>query len=207
MNSQVTRFRKLNSSYLLDSKSEANFIYELNFNNNPSSLSDCYNQEKIINLIKNNPEAIKFDSIKGQIFKNNLIFIDSSLPELLSYLLLYGFINNCSSIKLLSEKITELNPLNIPSIGLDIFYKYKIKQFLNHLCLGFSPEKVWNDDANIYENYPVIKYNSNLIYYGEDINLFKESVFNLAHLDLANISKIGYIDTKAKLSLNLKITP
>ncbi len=200
MNSQTVKFRTLNSSYLLYSKRETDFIYELNFDNK------SFNQEKIIDLIKCNPEAIKFDSIKGQIFKNNLIFIDSSLPELLSYLLLYGFINNCSSIKLLSEKITELNPLNIQSIELvDIFYKYKIKQFLNHLSLGLKPDTVWNDDTDIYKNYPVIKYSSNLMYYGEDINLFKESVFNLAHLDLTNISKLSSLDKKTKLSLNLRV--
>ncbi len=189
MASEPVIFRKLNNTYLLNGLDDNNFIYE--FNSNIETLNSCNNEKAL------------FKAVEGKIFENNLRMIDSILPKLLSKILLYGYINSCSSFKELTYYLKETNPLNLSESFKNIYYTHKINDFLDHLIRGLNSKDTWLDKYNIYKSYPVLKYNSHLLYYGENINNFKNAVFEMAYIELTNILSIH--TNKKEFGLNLRI--
>lgn len=174
---------QLNSSPLLKGCPETNFTYE-NFGQG---------------LIK----QWKFKYIEGKIFHGNLILIESYLPNILSHIALYTFINQQQSLIKVVDAIEELNPLNLEVFDGVEFYKYKIKQFLRHLALGLNAEDVYFGEPNIYDYYPVLMDGDNLLYYGENIETFLNTMLNNAELKI--LSEVFTIQDQDYLKLNLQI--
>lgn len=92
--------------------------------------------------------SLEFDSInpnkKGEyLFYENLILIDSSLPEIIARLLVMSYTENTRLLDELTEKMTAENPLNFPMRANKKYYEAKVKRFVTDVALGMLPSQPW----------------------------------------------------------------
>lgn len=78
------------------------------------------------------------------IFLENLILIDSSMPEILAYLLKLGYLGNTKKLDELTDKLAAENPLGFPMKSNKKYYEAKVKRFVADVALGMVPSQAWD---------------------------------------------------------------
>ena len=206
------------ASTLLNAGKTTNFTYQIN----NCKLTD--NEIKKINLITtrskikdrleqliiNNCE-IKFDRTEKEIFGNNLVLIDSLLPNILAEMLFLFFTSSTSNVKELVNKLEKDNPLDFDTSNHHKYYEYKIKKFLTEVALGMMPSKVWNGIYDATGGYLVVKENGEVLsYHIYNKNKFENYLYHNTKLETASSSRhrFGkvYIENEEKyIKLNLQV--
>lgn len=146
-----------NPPTLLNATGLTNFCYKLSHNLPESKVNEinsmCYRgksdiQGRVRAIIR---EGISLDftdikpSKNGEsVFRENLILIDSSMPEIMAHLLLLSCTEESRSLNYLTEKLTEKNPLNFPMNNNKMFYEAKVKRFISDVALGMVPSRPWS---------------------------------------------------------------
>lgn len=205
-------------STLLNAGQTTNFIYELKNFNHPISIVSKINSIASRNKIRDRLALIleyggqlDYVNLEQPIFKNNLVLIDSALPEIVSEILKIYFTTPAKTMKEVVEIITDTNPLNYDSRFKHKFYEYKIKKFLMEIALGMMPSKVWDGTYDATGGYLVVKEDGEILcYHVYDKNQFEDYLFNNTRLETASSSRHGYgiIYQEGKslfLKLNLQI--
>ena len=77
------------------------------------------------------------------VFLENLILVDSCMPQILAWLLLVSFSTGERRIDKLTEMITEANPMNFPMTVNTKHYEAKVKRLLMDFALGMLPGQPW----------------------------------------------------------------
>lgn len=98
--------------------------------------------------IKEYGSELKFSSIepnaKGEnVFLENLMVVDSRMPEILSWLLYSSYTTGERRIDKLTERLTEANPLGFPMTVNTNYYEAKVKRLLMDFALGMLPGQPW----------------------------------------------------------------
>lgn len=91
---------------------------------------------------------LNFVKILEPIYQNNLLLIDSLLPEILAYSILYFFEGKAESLKDMAEVLRKINPLKFDSKRDCNFYAYKLTRLLSEISLGMEPNSVWKSQYN-----------------------------------------------------------
>ncbi len=202
-------------STLLNASKATNFIYKL---------TDNLSSEQIIeiNSTKNFTEKFKrlntfgvnlgFNKTEKSIFKNNLVLIDSLLPEIMANLLVSFFSSKQFSVAELTSNLRELNPISYDLTDHHNFYEYKIKHLLVDIALGLMPASVWKGKYDATGGYLVVKEDGNILaYHIYNRNEFEDYLFYNTRLDTASTSrhKFGEIyeekgDQFMKLNLQIR---
>jgi hypothetical protein len=184
-------------STLLNAGKTTNFIFKIsNLNLSETEIEDINSiasRSKIMDRIdsiiraKGNFEFIKPER---QIFSNNLILIDSRLPEILSQIVYEFYSSNKSKIVDLIEVIRTKNPLKFDTTNEHQFYEYKIKRFLTDIALGMMPSKVWTGQYDATGGYLIVKENGDVLcYHIYNRNEFENYLFNNTKLDTASSNR------------------
>src|SRR5690606_7495139 len=100
---------------------------------------------------------LEFKRTASSIFGNNLILIDSVMPEILAEILLLFFTSGHSKLVDLVNEISISNPLEYNLETNHPFYSYKIKRFLTDIALGMMPSKMWTGELDATGGYLVVK--------------------------------------------------
>jgi len=164
-----------------------------------------------VNAIINENGKFEFVKTERQIFSNNLILIDSKLPEILSELVLEFYTSSKSLIVDLTSKTTEKNPLNFDNTNEHKFYVYKVKRFLTDVALGMMPSIVWSGQYDATGGYLIVKENGDVLcYHIYNKNQFEDYLFNNTKLDTASSTRhqFGTLYKEGEdlyLKLNLQI--
>ena len=206
------------SSTLLNAGKTTNFIFKI------TNLKLSELEIEKINLIDSKSKIMdrinavlesegKFNFIKTerQIFSNNLILIDSKLPEILSQIVYEFYSSDKSSVADLVENINIKNPLGFDISNEHKFYEYKIKRFLTDIALGMMPSKVWTGQYDTTGGYLIVKENGDVLcYHIYNRNEFENYLFNNTKLDTASSNRhdFGTIyeqDGEIYFKLNLQI--
>lgn len=146
-----------------------------------------------VKAIYSNKSDLNFFKPARQIFSNNLILIDSKLPEILSQIVYEFYSSNKSSILDLVNNIDFKNPLNFDVSNEHKFYEYKIKRFLTDIALGMMPSKVWTGQYDATGGYLIVKENGDVLcYHLYNRNEFENYLFNNTKLDTASSSRHGF---------------
>ncbi len=154
---------------------------------------------------------LTFTKTESSVFGNNLVIIDSLLPNILSKIIYRFFCSKLSNVKDLVTEITESNPLEYDSETNHPFYTYKIKRFLADIALGMMPSKVWTGEFDATGGYLVVKEDGDILcYHIYNKNEFEDYLFNNTKLETASSSKhhFGKIyneNGKTFFKLNLQI--
>jgi type II restriction enzyme len=203
---------------LLNAGKTTNFIYQiLDFQlteNQIKSINAIDTKSKIKDRIENIKQQggnINYVSLEQDVFKNNLVLIDSLLPNILAEIVKTFYTSNLSSIKDLTENINKKNPLNYDNQFAHTFYEYKIKRFLTDVALGMTPSKVWNGIYDATGGYLIVKDNGDVLcYHIYNRNQFEEYLFQNTKLETASSSrhefgKVYSENGKSYFKLNLQI--
>lgn len=122
--------------------------------------------------------VLTFTTLEQDIFKNNLVLIDSLLPNILAEILKLFFTSNLNSIQDLTSCINKSNPLKFDTRFAHSFYEYKIKRFLTDVALGMTPSKVWAGKYDATGGYLVVKENGEVLcYHIYNRNQFEDYLF------------------------------
>lgn len=88
--------------------------------------------------------TINPDRNGDNIFLENLILIDSSMPLIIADLLVMSYTENTRQLDKLTEMLTEFNPLRFPMKVNKKIYEAKVKRFITDIALGMLPSQPWD---------------------------------------------------------------
>lgn len=182
---------------LLNAGKTTNFIYQiLGFKPTTKEIKDINEidtKSKIkdrIEAIRNAGGKLRFISPQKDIFKNNLVLIDSLLPNILAEITKLFFTTTLSSVKELTEKMNGLNPLNYDTQFAHTFYEYKVKRLLTDVALGMVPSEVWTGLYDASGGYLVVKENGDVLcYHIYNRNQFEDYLFANTKLETASSTR------------------
>ncbi len=184
---------------LFNSSKATNFIYEI-INAGPleiNSINAIIDEPKIsnrINEIKKFNGQLIFKDIESNNFKLNLQLIDGDLPKIISEILLLKYSSEkINSIKELTTRLNELNPLQYDLSRNHPFYEHKIKSFLTDTALGMTPSSTWDGKYDATGGIIIVKDNGDLVcYHIYNRNEFQNYLFNNTRLEQASTSRYDF---------------
>lgn len=207
-----------NPSTLLNAGKTTNFVYKISggafTNNEINQINEIDTRSKIIdriNAVKRKGGTLDFVSTEKEIFLNNLVLIDSKLPDLLSHVVLDFYTSNNSKLSDLTSNVSQSNPLNYNDSNGHRFYEYKVKRFLTDIALGMMPSKVWTGNYDATGGNLVIKEDGDILcYHIYNKNQFEDYLFNNTKLETASSKRHGFgllyeKDGELFMNLNLQI--
>lgn len=207
-----------NPSTLLNAGKTTNFIYkisnhtliELDINKINSIDSRSKIMDRIDSILHSKGE-FNFVKTERQIFSNNLILIDSKLPEILSEIVYDFYSSNKSNISELVKNVNTRNPIGFDITNKHKFYEYKVKRFLTDIALGMMPSKVWTGEYDTTGGYLIVKESGDVLcYHIYNKNEFENYLFYNTKLETAssnrhNFGSIYQEDGELYFKLNLQI--
>ncbi|YCO03956.1 HpaII family restriction endonuclease [Vibrio sp. VNB-15] len=187
-----------NPSTLLNAGKTTNFKYKV------QGLSDAQvlevnaieNPKKLLRRVSKIKElggTFEFERIINSVFSNNLILIDSLLPQIISQIVLNFYSTSSSTLTDLIEELEELNPLGFDNTNKHLFYTYKVKKMLTDIALGLTPAKVWTGKYDATGGYLIVKDDGELLcYHLYNKNAFEDYLFSNTKLDTASTSRYDF---------------
>lgn len=155
---------------------------------------------------------LEYCDIKNNTFKNNLLFIDSCLPQLIAYCLVEDSkVDGAKDVSGIIEQIASLNPFNYNGNNVLTYYEHKMKQLLLAAALGMTSAKEWNGRYDANGGYLVVKKDGEIVcYHFYNVNnvedyLFQNTKFDRASRSRYNFGKIYQQDGEFYFDLNLQI--
>lgn len=205
-------------STLLNAGKTTNFVYEIDGIKLQSDEVEKINKISSRSKIKDRIERIyslggnlKFRNTENRIFSNNLILIDSLLPEILGKLVLKYYTETQSKIEELATELESENPLKFDGFNNHLFYSYKIKRFLTDIALGMMPSQVWTGKLDATGGYLVVREDGEIVcYHVYNRNEFEDYLLKNTKLETASSSRhdFGFIyeeNGKYFIKLNLQV--
>jgi hypothetical protein len=170
------------ASTLLNASTATNFIFQVT--GHPltdievAQINNIDSPRKIrdrVQAIYSKGNSLKLKGFSNQIFKNNLILIDSLLPSILANALILFYKDEIVKLSEVSDKLTTTNPLSYDQSLNHKFYDHKLKRFLSEVALGMVPNTTWSGLYNGTEGYIVVKENGEIVcYHIINRNLFED---------------------------------
>lgn len=184
-------------STLLNAGKTTNFIYQISSfkgsEDDIARINSIDSRSKIkdrISEIEALGGSLKFDSLEKDVFKNNLVLIDSLLPDIVAEIILKYYTSELSSIKSLTEAINTKNPLSFDTQYSHSYYEYKIKRFLTDIALGMMPSKVWGGLYDATGGYLIVKDTGEILcYHIYNKNQFEDYLFHNTKLETASSTR------------------
>ena len=134
--------------------------------------------------------------------------LDGDLPVIIANLLLEQLKTGVSTLKELTAKITEINPLKYDTEQDSPFYAYKIKHLLTSAALGMMPATAWSGKFDANGGYLVVKNDGEILcYHFYDRNRFEDYLFSNAYLERSSTTrhKYAYIIKEADGTYSFKL--
>lgn len=208
-----------NNSSLLNAGKTTNFTFAVtghDFSNEEiDTINSINTHAKIrdrISEIKRLGGKFKFKAMDDAICRNNLILIDSCLPQIIAEILLESNLGGTKNLKEITDIITLQNPLNYDTTYHHQFYEHKVKNFLVATALGMVPHTPWNGKFQANGGYLVVKDDGDVLcYHFYDRNLFEDYLYRNTKLEAASTSRYEYAqlyrreDGQLCFKLNLQV--
>ena len=206
------------ASTLLNAGKTTNFIYEIQGAklsdeeiDEINSINDGAKLKKRLNKIKELSGNLKFVGLENPTFANNLILIDSYLPQILAEMLLDFYTNSTNKCIDLINNLTAANPLNYDFSGEHPFYTYKFKRLLTDIALGMMPAVVWTGHLDATGGYLIVKDDGEVLcYHIYNRNDFEDYLLKNTKFDTPSSTRHGFgtiykQNDKLYFKLNLQI--
>jgi hypothetical protein len=166
-----------NASTLLNAGGTTNFLYRITGDITDNLMIEFNNiykmrgnkmipdlRKRFETLALNNADVLYVDMV-NRTFKNNLILIDSLLPEMCAWLLKDFYITGSGVCKNTIKKLSENNPLGFDLGNGQPFYEYKFKKLMSESALGMLPGTTWNGLADATGGYLIVKEDGEVLCY------------------------------------------
>lgn len=138
--------------------------------------------------------SLEYYDIAHQTFKNNLLFLDMCMPELVARCLVLGSMPNSStSTKDIINKVAEENPFGFTGNNIVAFYEHKMKVLLLDSALGMTAAKEWTGRYDANGGYLVVKSDGDIVcYHFYNKNDVEDYLFNNTRFDRASRSRYDF---------------
>ena len=108
-----------------------------------------------VRAILNEHVSLEFSTInpdaKGRyIFLENLMLVDSMLPQIISHLLVMSYSEDTRLLDALTDKLSEINPIGYPMKTNNKQYEAKVRRFVTDVALGMVPGVPWEAAHQVY---------------------------------------------------------
>lgn len=186
---------------LLDSSQSTNFIFRLSHNipqKEVEKINNTDSQLERMKMIVEKGVSLNFDGIQkskrnDDMYLCNLRNIDSSMPEIMSYLVLIALTEGVTEIKDIVGRMTEMNPLNFNMSHGHTYYETKMKKFLTDTALGMKPSVLWNGQYEANGGYVVVREDGEIVcYHIYNKNEFEDYLYNNVKIDYPSRSRYDY---------------
>ena len=200
---------------LLNSSDATNIVYGIE-NCTDEIMEEVNNintRHKIVDRIQFlNNQGCRFiipDRLESIQFDTNLRYVDSSMPQLIAYALLYSYgIRGRHSSDVIA-RLADENPMNYADTDI---YSYKFKKLLAAFALGMTPtDQNWKGVEDANGGYITVKRDGEVVcYYLYQRDEFEKYLFNKTHFDTPSTSRrdafcVYKDDNSYKIKLNLDI--
>ena len=145
------------------------------------------------------------------VFLENLILVDSCMPQILAWLLYTSFSTGERKLDKLTEMITEANPMGFPMTVNTKHYEAKVKRLLMDFALGMLPGQPW-EATDLASGVLVVKPSGDIdCYHVLYKDTLEEYLFHDLKFETASASRHEFasieIDSKGNqyFALNLQI--
>lgn len=161
----------------------------------------------------NNGYHLEFSDVENHTFKNNLLFLDTCMPEFIARCLICDSMPNATSdIKEAVERVSSDNPFGFAGSNVVAFYEHKMKVLLLDAALGMTPGKEWTGRYDANGGYLVVKRDGDIVcYHFYNRNDVEDYLYNNTRFERASRSRYGFgslyrgEDGEVYIKLNLQI--
>lgn len=155
--------------------------------------------------------SLAFQKADHRVFANNLILIDSRLPEILAEMLCQYYSGNAVATSDLSAQVCSKNPNDYDYSNNHHFYEYKVKRLLCEAALGMRPAEIWHGKYDATGGYLVVRQDGEIVcYHLYSHNQFEDYLFLNTKFETPSSSRHHFGDIYEQngrflLKLNLQI--
>jgi len=155
--------------------------------------------------------TLRFSGLTNDAFMRNLQIMDSLMPQILAYAVLYYFRGMATDMRHVVDILKELNPLGYDQHPSQNFYEYKIKTFLTDAALGMTATATWCGRYDATGGYLFVREDGEIVcYHVYNRNEFERYLINHTKLETPGIGKHDYgtlyeEDGKTYIMLNLQV--
>lgn len=156
---------------------------------------------------------LKYKDIEHHTFKNNLLFLDTCMPEFIATCLICDSMpNSTSQIKEAVEIVAKQNPFHFTGNDVIAFYEHKMKVLLLDSALGMTPATEWKGRYDANGGYLIVKKDGDIVcYHFYNRNDVEDYLYNNTRFERGSRTRHQYgslyrgKDGKVYLKLNLQI--
>lgn len=185
---------------LINASSATSFTYRItgvDFSDNQiaeiNGIDSKYKIRDRLRVIRNYGGVLKFRNMKSAVFNNNLVMIDSRLPEILSCMLFHYYCGDAKTLADLTSLAAGENPMGYDMSQGNMYYEYKIKHFMTDAVMGLVPASVWNGVYQANGGYLVVKEDGDVLcYHFYDKNIFEAYLFHNLVFDTPSSTRHGF---------------
>ena len=188
------------ASSLLNASKATNIIYRLGGSLPNQDLMQAVNAIDSKNFLKDRVNymleaghTLQFSNCEDRTFENNLILIDSRLPEILAALLLVSYQYGIRNLHDCLEMITKANPIGYDVSTIHPYYSYKIKKLLVEIAVGMTPKSPWDGIHDATGGFIIVKTTGDLVcYHVIERNSFEDYLLMNTKFETASTSRHGF---------------
>ena len=177
---------------LFNASKNSNIIFKITPELTETELTTLNNIEtygKRFTWLQETAHKLKFVKMNSDIFSSNLELIDSSMPKIVSEIVLSKTFNGKNKITDIAADLKENNPCNYKIDLNPNFYEYKIKRLLVDAALGMKAGKLWTGNFSATGGYIAVKQDGELVcYHIYNWNDFQNYLFNHTKIDYPDSS-------------------
>lgn len=156
---------------------------------------------------------LSYSDIEHHTFKNNLLFLDTCMPEFVAACLLCSSMpNSGSKLSEAVEIVARQNPFGFTGSDVTAFYEHKMKVLLIDAALGMTPSKEWKGRYEANGGYLVVRRDGEIVcYHFYNRNDVEDYLYNNTRFERGSRSRhhFGSLyrgdDGKVYIKLNLQI--
>ena len=183
-------------STLLNSGMTTNFKYRIEglklTDEEIAEINDIKSQNDRMADIFSRGGHLKYHSMDCQTFEDNLIIIDSFMPEIIAECITEHYISGSNNLSDLTEGVINRNPLGIRR-NPDLYYTTKIKSLLVDVALGMTPAKVWTRRYDANGGYLVVRNDGEVLcYHFYDRNQIEDYLYQNTRFDYPSRERYHY---------------
>lgn len=181
---------------------EANTIYRVSGGRNHTDV-----RGRIAKIIEENG-TLEYYDMNNQIFKDNLVLIDTSMDKIVAATLLYFYKDGISDCEAMVNRLEQDNPMSYGNVNA---YRYKFKKFLTAVALGMKPATVWNGLDEATGGYIIVTRSGDVLaYHIYNRNYFEEYLLKNTKYETASTSRHAFGDVYTDsgedfIQLNLQV--
>lgn len=165
-----------------------------------------------MSAIYNTGCSLQYADIEHETFKNNLLFLDSNMPQFIADCLLVDSVGEDSSLTHCVSEVAKKNPFGYNGKNVAEFYEHKMKVLLLSAALGMTPGKEWTGRYDANGGYLVVRKDGEIVcYHFYNQNDVEDYPYKNTRFERASRTRYGFgklyrgEDDSVYMKLNLQI--